>query len=286
MSKWCVILSTSASREYNLRRDPGSLISGKGTRYVVVFAAQQYNLQIYFALFRYVLASTEKLHAKISQMSERIQELELALQLIYEEHCLCSVRYQTHAECQIGTTPTHPLLQDDKLLVKNHMELYGEVQEPDIASSPNVFHPEGQQDSEENNTSTPEASSKQDVSNHSNDERERTSGSSPIQALAGDADLAANCITQARRQPSTNVPPTTISALSSSFLTVSRNIAFEGLDAMEIRRIRPSHSRLKFARTEILDTLPPREEAERLCNVAQEIGFIMYVPPRWLQTGL
>ncbi|KAG6889813.1 hypothetical protein C0992_003928 [Termitomyces sp. T32_za158] len=68
----------------------GVLVSGKGTRFI--------------------LANTEQLHAKIHEMSERIRNLEEAL-----EQCRC--------------TPTsHPLLTSELLTIKSTMGLYGGTQ--------------------------------------------------------------------------------------------------------------------------------------------------------------
>ncbi|KAG2007078.1 fungal specific transcription factor domain-containing protein, variant 3 [Coprinopsis cinerea AmutBmut pab1-1] len=71
----------------------GSLITGQGTRFV--------------------LADTEKLHAKISQMSDRIRQLEDAL----------AVSHLT------TTKETHPLLTRELLKVKSSLELHSAVEE-------------------------------------------------------------------------------------------------------------------------------------------------------------
>ncbi|KAF9219272.1 hypothetical protein BS17DRAFT_789780 [Gyrodon lividus] len=63
----------------------GALTSGKGSRFI--------------------LANTEQLHAKMNQMSDRIRQLEDALQ----------------AKC---STESHPLLHQDLLRIKNSLELY------------------------------------------------------------------------------------------------------------------------------------------------------------------
>ena len=59
-------------------------------------------------IYRYILANTEKLHEKILQMSERIRELEVALEAMQSNSSLSP----------------HPLLCHERLLIKNHMELY------------------------------------------------------------------------------------------------------------------------------------------------------------------
>ncbi|KAL5482638.1 hypothetical protein ACEPAI_9232 [Sanghuangporus weigelae] len=77
----------------------GSLVSGRGSRYI--------------------LANTEQLHEKIVRMAERIRDLEDALKIISEEHARC---------LNLDLPPsgsTHPLLKEDLLLIKNQLELYG-----------------------------------------------------------------------------------------------------------------------------------------------------------------
>ncbi|KAG2145884.1 fungal-specific transcription factor domain-containing protein [Suillus clintonianus] len=66
----------------------GALTSGKGSRFI--------------------LANTEQLHAKIIQMSDRIRQLEDALETV-------------QAKC---TSDPHPLLHQDSLRIKNSLELY------------------------------------------------------------------------------------------------------------------------------------------------------------------
>ncbi|KAH8114646.1 hypothetical protein DFH11DRAFT_1483121, partial [Phellopilus nigrolimitatus] len=73
----------------------GSLVSGRGSRYI--------------------LANTEQLHEKILQMSDRIRDLEEALSVTTAEHTLCAP----------GSGFPHPLLKDDLLLIKSQLELYG-----------------------------------------------------------------------------------------------------------------------------------------------------------------
>ena len=76
----------------------GSLVTGRGTRYV--------------------LASTEELHAKIERMGERIRTLEDALGSLHREHAACPTRPSSYPD-------NHPLLQGDLLLIKGQMDLYG-----------------------------------------------------------------------------------------------------------------------------------------------------------------
>ena len=75
----------------------GSLVTGRGTRYV--------------------LASTEALHEKIQRMAERIRQLEEALRILHFEHSACGGK--------VGSASAHPLLRDELLRVKGQYELYG-----------------------------------------------------------------------------------------------------------------------------------------------------------------
>ena len=57
---------------------------------------------------RFILANTEQLHTKIIQMSNRIRQLEDALEIV-------------QAQC---SSDPHPLLHQDSLRIKNSLELY------------------------------------------------------------------------------------------------------------------------------------------------------------------
>ena len=59
---------------------------------------------------RFVLANTDKLHAKLLEMSQRIRQLEDALQIAY----LCSSQKR------------HPLLSEDLLKIKSGVDLIEE----------------------------------------------------------------------------------------------------------------------------------------------------------------
>ncbi|KAI0917333.1 hypothetical protein AcV5_007828 [Taiwanofungus camphoratus] len=58
---------------------------------------------------RFILANTEQLHEKIKAMSERIRQLEDALQVLHTQH----------------STEPHPLLRQELLLIKRSPELFG-----------------------------------------------------------------------------------------------------------------------------------------------------------------
>ncbi|KAF9011964.1 fungal-specific transcription factor domain-containing protein [Cyathus striatus] len=81
----------------------GSLITGQGTRFV--------------------LADTEKLHAKIAQMSDRIRQLEDALAILWQ-----STNNGNLAEA-------HPLLSRDLLKVKSSIELHAAIETNDLPQS-------------------------------------------------------------------------------------------------------------------------------------------------------
>ncbi|KAH7913978.1 fungal-specific transcription factor domain-containing protein, partial [Hygrophoropsis aurantiaca] len=78
----------------------GALTSGKGSRFI--------------------LANTEQLHAKIIQMSDRIRQLEDALESV-------------QAKC---TNDPHPLLNQDLLRIKNALELYSSQVTPRCGDTP------------------------------------------------------------------------------------------------------------------------------------------------------
>lgn len=59
--------------------------------------------------FRFILANTEQLHDKIAELSDRVRQLEEALE-------------QVQAQC---SNQTHPLLAPDLLRIKTSQELYG-----------------------------------------------------------------------------------------------------------------------------------------------------------------
>lgn len=82
-----------------LSRPPGALVSGKGTRFI--------------------LANTEQLHEKVHEMSDRIRQLEDALQILQSR----------------STPEPHPLLSPDLLSVKSTMGLYGGTQVGSESSS-------------------------------------------------------------------------------------------------------------------------------------------------------
>lgn len=82
----------------------GALTSGKGSRLVAGSLANHSTND----RSRFILANTEQLHAKIIQMSDRIRQLEDALETV-------------QAKC---SSDPHPLLHQDSLRIKNSLELY------------------------------------------------------------------------------------------------------------------------------------------------------------------
>ena len=84
------LLSNSPSFN-SIDSEKGVLVSGKGTRFI--------------------LANTEQLHSKIQEMSDRIRNLEDALQAIHSEHA-------SHPD------QPHPLMQPALLGIKSTMGLY------------------------------------------------------------------------------------------------------------------------------------------------------------------
>ena len=96
---------------------PGALVSGKGTRFI--------------------LANTEQLHEKVHDMSDRIRQLEDALQILQSR----------------ASPEPHPLLSPDLLTVKSTMGLYGgtQVGSESSASPPHSANPPGPMEVDRNN---------------------------------------------------------------------------------------------------------------------------------------
>jgi hypothetical protein len=92
----------------------GTLSTGQGARYVFAFRVRL----MFLTASRFMLADTQHLHRKISDMAQRIRQLEDALAI-----------FQTSVSNEI-----HPLLQEELLSVK-----YG----PEIQSTPT--HNDGSQ---------------------------------------------------------------------------------------------------------------------------------------------
>ncbi|KAL5476664.1 hypothetical protein ACEPAI_2850 [Sanghuangporus weigelae] len=94
----------------------GSLVTGRGTRYV--------------------LASTQELHEKILKMSDRIKSLEDALGALHQEHSNCRPCTCQTAQKRNQPEEPHPLLRADLLLIKGQLELYGLNPTKEQSSSP------------------------------------------------------------------------------------------------------------------------------------------------------
>ncbi|KAL5514162.1 hypothetical protein ACEPAG_2250 [Sanghuangporus baumii] len=94
----------------------GSLVTGRGTRYV--------------------LASTQELHEKILKMSDRIKSLEDALGALHQEHSNCRPCTCQAAQKRNQPEEPHPLLRADLLLIKGQLELYGLNLTKEQSSSP------------------------------------------------------------------------------------------------------------------------------------------------------
>jgi len=83
----------------------GVLVSGKGTRFI--------------------LANTEQLHSKIQDMSDRIRNLEDALQALHSDHT-------------DNPHQPHPLMEAELLGIKSTMGLYSGIQSNAASSSKTV----------------------------------------------------------------------------------------------------------------------------------------------------
>ncbi|KAL5484767.1 hypothetical protein ACEPAI_7409 [Sanghuangporus weigelae] len=222
----------------------GSLVSGKGTRYV--------------------LANTERLHKKISAMSERILELEEALQTLYEEHRICLLRSRHGGHGDSGKylrPPTHPLLVGEKLLVKGQLELYGEVPEqesPDLTEKPQQI--DGQL----------ERSSLERL-------REDNEGGK----LCHDSETGARAlrttvgVLKSLENQTSIMSSLTIPKLAALFWPVWKKAAHGASAIAEMNDVPFGDSNLQLAKSKLLGTLPSRDEAERLCSVARDTGFFI-----------
>lgn len=88
----------------------GSLITGQGTRSVATSLCRTKD-SLYAN--RFVLADTERLHQKISEMSDRIRQLEDALATL---------------QSSLSSEP-HPLLSRDLMNIKSSIELHAAIEE-------------------------------------------------------------------------------------------------------------------------------------------------------------
>ncbi|KAL5528016.1 hypothetical protein ACEPAF_7152 [Sanghuangporus sanghuang] len=222
----------------------GSLVSGKGTRYV--------------------LANTEKLHEKISAMSERILELEGALRSLYEEYRIYLLRSRQGGYGDSGKylpPPTHPLLVVEKLLVKGQLELYGEVPEQE---SPGMTE-QPQQISGQHERSSP------DWSREDNEIGKlcRDSGTGAC-ALRTTVDVLNTLGNQTSIMSSL-----TISKLATLFWPAWKKVSQGASGIVEMNDVPLDDSNLQLAKSKLLGTLPLRDEAERLCFVARDTGFFI-----------
>lgn len=210
---------------------------------------------------RYVLASTEKLHEKISEMSERILELEDALRALYEEHRICLTRSRNHCGPSHNPPPTHPLLVDGKLLVKNHIELYREEHEQE--SSPILTY------STRNNEQTCGYLA-QGCQEQEEDRIVHHDADQDVQISQTPVDVP-----EAAEKQDAVVSYSTISRLATAFWPIWRKIS-QGLPISdEVKDMQLQNSDLQLLKSELLEALPSREETERLSCISRDSGFFM-----------
>ena len=118
----CLVLS-NIQISTSIDSEKGVLVSGKGTRFI--------------------LANTEQLHSKIQEMSDRIRNLEDALQAIHSEHA-------SHPD------QPHPLMQPALLGIKSTMGLYSAQAVPSEDRTTVVPNHSQQRSTGEDNVMVPE----------------------------------------------------------------------------------------------------------------------------------
>jgi hypothetical protein len=105
--------SHSIDTQHRLIVSSGSLTTGQGNRYVPESLARSVPHTITFS---FVLASTQELHEKITELCTRVRDLEDALRTSHDQ----------------SSTEPHPLLSDELLLIKAPLQREGPPRNPTI----------------------------------------------------------------------------------------------------------------------------------------------------------
>lgn len=178
---------------------------------------------------RFILANTEQLHEKITQLSDRVRELEDALGVLHRERAGESRKQEPH-----------PLLSPEKLQVKTSQDLYGipqDRQQPQPVTGPSRPAPPTDVDMKEDAySSLPLPTS----SVHSN----FSSNPYPTMAATG-----------------SGIPTTP--EVSPDILRLSKAFPFPWPVDLHMRGL-------------IRDALPPRHEAQEICEQAQKNALWQY----------
>ncbi|KAF7767920.1 transcriptional regulator family: Fungal Specific TF [Agaricus bisporus var. burnettii] len=173
---------------------------------------------------RFILANTEQLHDKISELSDRVRQLEEALE-------------QVQAQC---SNQRHPLLAPDLLKIKTSQELYGTTPFPP---------PPANADS----SAVPSSSTRQTEGLGESVGALSLYPPTPIkfanQPLQITDPVSSNSTSD---RPRYTTPP----EVASDILQLSATFPFPWMVDLSMRK-------------RIRDALPPREEAERICNEAR-----------------
>lgn len=184
-----------------------------------------------FLFYRFILANTEQLHDKISELSDRVRQLEEALE-------------QVQAQC---SNQRHPLLAPDLLKIKTSQELYGTTPFPPPpslnADSSTVVSPSTRQ--------TELGESVGALSLYP-----PTPMKFANQAQITDSISSSSTVDR----PRYTTPP----EVASDILQLSATFPFPWMVDLSMRK-------------RIRDALPPREEAERICNEARNNALWQYV---------
>lgn len=184
--------------------------------------------------YRFILAGAEQLHEKIFQLSDRVRQLEDALESLQSR---CS-------------SQPHPLLSPELLKIKTSQELYGTIMNP---SNSNVPPSSGT-----TTTSTPSVAdhsvNPRDGSLRESDNNNRNDDPSPRGADLMETTMTATTTIPTEhngsgREPS---PP----EVAPDILQLSTTFPFPWMMDISIRK-------------RIRDSLPPKAEAQRICEEAR-----------------
>jgi hypothetical protein len=218
----------------------GALTSGRGSRYVVLNRSCSHKKNLFFSKNdpkkknRFILAGAEQLHEKIFQLSDRVRQLEDALEFLQSR---CS-------------NQPHPLLSPELLRIKTSQELYGTINPPNL-------HPP----SSPTTTATATTTSVVDPSSNVNSRLDGNVRESVValsldtsnqsSSLRGGGDLikAEQQHSSSERDPS---PP----EVAPDILQLSTTFPFPWMIDLSIRK-------------RIRDSLPPKAEAQRICEEAR-----------------
>ncbi|KXN83107.1 hypothetical protein AN958_01778 [Leucoagaricus sp. SymC.cos] len=178
---------------------------------------------------RFILANTETLHDKITELSDRVRQLEEALERLQQQ---CS-------------TEPHPLLAPDLLKIKTSQELYGTAPLPPPSSlTKDAPSPTASSSRPKDDRSLPDSVVALSLGNHA--------GTVPITrkpaTVTGNRPSSPSSAVVRREITPPEVPP--------DILQLSSTFPFPWMVDLSIRK-------------RIRDALPPREEAEIICAEAR-----------------